>query len=115
VLPPGPAPPDADDAAVAGAIVRKVTAACIRTRAPRVQFQGTRIARVQVYVNGRLQRALTVHSLQTRLIPRVTLGPGGYTVKVRVTFQRGTGSPPVVLASRFRVCGPPRAGPSFTG
>jgi hypothetical protein len=114
VLPPGPAPPDADDAAVAGAIVRKVTAACIRTRAPRVQFQGTRIARVQVYVNGRLQRALTVHS-QTRLIPRVTLGPGGYTVKVRVTFQRGTGSPPVVLASRFRVCGPPRAGPSFTG
>jgi hypothetical protein len=115
VVPPGPAPPDADDAAVAGAIVREVTAACIRTRVPRVQFQGTRIARVQVYVNGRLQRALTVHSLQSRLTPRITLAPGSYTVKVRVTFQRGTGSPPVVLASRLRICGPARAGPSFTG
>jgi hypothetical protein len=114
-VPPGPEPPDAGDAAVAGEIFRKVTATCIRTRVPRVQFQGTRIARVQVYVDGRLRRTLTVHSLQSRLTPRVTLRPGSYSVKVRVTFQRGTGSPPVMLATRIRICGPPRAGPVFTG
>jgi hypothetical protein len=115
VVPPGPTPPDAGDAAVAGGIFRKVTAACIRTRVPRVQFQGTRIARVQVYVDGRLRRRLTVHSLQSRLTPRVTLRPGSYSVKVRVAFERGTGSPPVTLATRIRICGPRRAAPVFTG
>jgi hypothetical protein len=115
VVPPGPVPPDAGDAAVAGGVFRKVTAACIRTRVPRVRFHGTRIARVQVYVDGRLRRALNVHSLQSRLTPRVTLLPGSYSVKVRVWFQRGTGSSPVTLATRTRICTPPRAAPAFTG
>jgi hypothetical protein len=115
VVPPGPAPPDAGDAAVAGGLFRKATAACLRTRAPRVQFQGTRIARVQVYVDGRLRRALTVHSLQSRLTPHVTLRPGSYSVKVRVTFQRGTGSPPATRTTRIRICARAQASPSFTG
>ena len=115
VVPPGPAPPDADDAAVAGAIVRKTAAGCIRTRAPRVQFQGTRVARVHVYVDGRLRRSVTVRAPQSRLTPRLLLRPGGHSVKVRVTFQRGTGSPPVVLATRVRICRAARATPAFTG
>jgi hypothetical protein len=115
VVPPGPAPPDAGDAAVAGAIFRKVTAACVRTRVPRVPLQGTRIASVRVYVDGRLRRAVTVHSLQSRLTPGVRLRPGSYGVRVRVTFQRGTGSPPVALATRIRICARERASPVFTG
>ncbi len=117
IVPPGPKPPDAGDAAVAGALFRKATAGCIHTRAPRVTFAGTRIARVQVYVNGQIRRRLTVQTLQSRVTPRVTLQPGTYKLTVRFTFQRGTGSPPVVLASTVRICGPPRraAGPRFTG
>jgi hypothetical protein len=79
-------------------------------------FAGTRIARVQVYVDGRLNRALTVETLQQRLTPRVTLRPGTYRLRVRVTFQRGTGTRPVVLAATIRICGPrPAARPPFTG
>jgi hypothetical protein len=117
VVPPGPKPPDAGDAAVAGALFRRATSGCIRTRAPRVNFEGTRVASVQVYVNGRVRRSLTIHTLQSRMTPRITLRPGTYKVRVRVTFQRGTGSPPVVLAGTVRICGPPRAAarPAFTG
>jgi hypothetical protein len=82
-----------------------------------VSFAGTRIARVQVYVNDRLRRALTLQTLQRRVTPRVTVAPGTHRVRVRVTFQRGTGSPPVVLATTIRVCvAARRAGrPAFTG
>jgi hypothetical protein len=117
VVPPGPKPPDAGDAAVAGALFRRATSGCIRTRTPRVNFEGTRVAGVQVYVNGRIRRSLTLQALQSHLTPRVTLRPGRYMLKVRVTFQRGTGSPPVVLSGMIRICGPPRpaARPTFTG
>jgi hypothetical protein len=115
VVPPGPKPPDAGDAAHAGFIVRQATAGCIRTRVPRVSFEGTRIARIRVYVNGRLRRRLTVLSLQARVTPRVLLPPGRYRLSVRVSFQRGTGSPPVTFRRRIRICGVLAARPPFTG
>jgi hypothetical protein len=116
VVPPGPAPPDADDAATAGVIFRQATQGCIRTRVPRVNFEGTRIARVQVFVNGQLRRRLTVQTLQRRVTPRVLLRPGRYRLAVRFTFQRGTGSPSITFRTQIRICGPPRrAQPRFTG
>jgi uncharacterized repeat protein (TIGR01451 family) len=113
LVPPGPKPPQAGDAARAGFLFRQATRGCLRTRVPRLNFEGTRIARVQVFVNGQLRRRLTVRSLQRRVTPRVRLGPGRYRVSVRVTFQRGTGSPPVTLRRIVRVCGASR--PPFTG
>ena len=115
LVPPGPRPPDAGDAAKAGILFRQATRGCIRGRVPRVSFQGTRIARVQVFVNGNLRRRLTVQTLQRRLTPRVTLPPGSYRLAVRVTFQRGTGSPPVTLTSRIRICAARATRPPFTG
>jgi hypothetical protein len=43
----------------------------------------------------------------------VTLAPGRYRVTARVTFQRGTDSPPVTLAGVIRSCGD--SAPRFTG
>jgi hypothetical protein len=113
LVPPGPKPPEAGEAARAGFLFHQATKGCIRTRVPRVNFEGTRIARVQVFVNGQLRRRLTLRSLQRRIAPRVQLGPGRYRVSVRVTFQRGTGSPPVTFSRVIRVCGASR--PPFTG
>jgi uncharacterized repeat protein (TIGR01451 family) len=113
VVPPGPAPPDAGAAARAGAIFRRAVSGCIHTRVPRVNLRGTRIASVRVFVNGRLRRGLNVRTLQQRVRPRVTLGPGRYRVTARVTFQRGTGSPPVSLSGVLRICG--ASAPNFTG
>lgn len=117
VVPPGPKPPDAGEAAHAGFVLPKTTAGCIRTRTrlPRLNFEGTRIARIRVYVNGRLRRRLTVLSLQARVTPRVLLPPGRYRLSVRVSFQRGTGSPPVTFRRRIRICGVLAARPPFTG
>ncbi len=117
VVPPGPKPPDAGDAAHAGFIVRQATAGCFRTgtRVPRLNFEGTRIAHIRIYVNGRLRRRLTVLSLQARVTPRVLLPPGRYRLAVRVSFQRGTGSPPVTFRRRIRICGVLAARPPFTG
>ena len=116
VVPPGPSLPDADAAAAAGAAFRQNLSRCIRGRAPRINLEGTRISRVRVLVNGRQVRALTVRALQRRLTPRVTLRPGRYRVGVRVTFQRGTGSPAVLLQATIRICSAARAArPPFTG
>ena len=116
VVPPGPSLPDADAAAAAGAAFRQNLSRCIRGRAPRINLEGTRISRVRVLVNGRQVRALTVRALQRRLTPRVTLRPGRYRLGVRVTFQRGTGSPAVLLQATIRICSAARAArPPFTG
>ena len=116
VVPPGPPPPDADAAAAAGAAFRQSISRCIRGRAPRINLEGTRISRVRVLVNGRLVRGLTVRTLQRRLTPRVTLRPGRYSLRVRVTFQRGTGSPAVLLQATIRICSArSSARPPFTG
>jgi hypothetical protein len=104
VVPPGPRPPNAGDAAVASFLFRQATRRCITDRVPRVHFAGTNIRRVRVFVNGQLRRGLTVRTLDRRVTPRVTLRPGRYRVTVRVTFQRGSGSPPVTLSRVIRVC-----------
>jgi hypothetical protein len=115
LVPPGPKPPEAGDAARAGILFRQATRGCIRGRVPRLSFQGTRVARIQVFVNGNLRRRLTVQTLQRRVTPRVTLLPGSYRLAVRVTFQRGTGSPPVTLTRRIRICAARATRPPFTG
>ena len=115
LVPPGPAPPDANDAAVAGIDFRKATSACIRERVPRISFEGTRVASVRIFVNGRLERRLNLQSLQARVTPRVIRGPGRYRLRVRATFQRGTGSPPVTLRTVIRVCAARAGRPAFTG
>jgi uncharacterized repeat protein (TIGR01451 family) len=117
VIPPGPPPPDAGDAARAAFLLAQATRGCIRSRVPRVSFQGTRIARIQVFVSGRLRRGLTVQTLQRRVTPRVTLRPGRYRLTVRVTFERGTGSPAASLTRPIRICAPRKAAarPPFTG
>ena len=115
LVPPGPKPPEAGDAAQAGFLFRQATRGCIRGRVPRLNFEGTRIARIQVFVNGNLRRRLTVQTLQRRLTPRVTLHPGSYRLAVRVIFQRGTGSPPVTFRSRIRICAARATRPPFTG
>ncbi|HZM19672.1 MAG TPA: hypothetical protein VFB87_09695, partial [Gaiellaceae bacterium] len=67
--------------------------------------------------NGRPVRVLTLRTLQRRLTPRLALRPGGrYRLRVRVTFQRGTGSPAVLLQATIRICSAARAArPPFTG
>jgi hypothetical protein len=113
VAPPGRAPPQAGVAGVASLRFRQATSGCIRGRVPRLDFSGTRIRRVRVFVNGRLFRALTVRTLQRRLTPRVTIPPGRYRVTVLVTFQPGAGTPPVRLSRIVRICAAGQ--PRFTG
>lgn len=117
-MPPGPAPPNAGDAAKAGVLFRQATRGCISGRVPHVNFRGTHIRRVRVFVNGRLRRNLTVRGLQRRVTPRVTLPPGRYRVTARVTFQRGAGTPPVTFCGVVRICAaaqPRPAPPPVTG
>jgi hypothetical protein len=77
---------------------------------------GTRLGRVQISVNGRLRRDIRPAILQKRVIPRVRLAPGRDRIRVRVTFQLGSGKPPLTLSRIVRVC---RAlalrKPNFTG
>jgi hypothetical protein len=114
VVPPGPRPPDAGDAGKAGLIFQRAIQGCIGRRVPRVNLSGVRIASVRIYVNGRFIRGLTLDVLQRAHRPRVTLTPGQrYRIRVGVTFQLGTDSPPVTLAGRIRICArPPVACPS---
>jgi hypothetical protein len=104
VVPPGPRPPDAGDAA--GAAFRALRArGCLRSRTPRLSFQGTRIASVRIYVDGSLRRSLDVSRLQRTVSRRIRLLPGRrYRVAARVAFERGSGTPPVTLTRRLRVC-----------
>jgi hypothetical protein len=115
VEPPGPTPPDAGDAGIAGVRFQQALRQCLTTHVPRIDFTGTRIARVRVFVNGQLRRNLTVRTLQRRVPPRVTLPPGRYRVVARVTFENGSGTPPVTLVGTVRICGARRVAPQFTG
>jgi uncharacterized repeat protein (TIGR01451 family) len=113
VVPPGERPPNAGDAAAARFLFREATRGCITNRVPRVNFSGTHIRRVQVFVNGQLRRNLNLRALQRRVTPRVTLPPGRYRVTARVTFTRGAGSPPLTLSRVIRICA--AAPPPVTG
>jgi hypothetical protein len=114
VAPPGPTPPKAGAAGVARFLFRQATRRCIRDRVPHVDFSGSRIRSIRVFVNGSLRRNLTVRTLQRRVTPRVTFPPGRYRVTVRVVFQRGAGTPPVTLSRVIRICGA-AAAPPVTG
>jgi hypothetical protein len=111
--PPGPTPPKAGAAGVARFLFRQATARCITDRVPHVDFSGSRIRSIRVFVNGSLRRNLTVRTLQRRVTPRVTFPPGRYRVTVRVQFQRGAGTPPVTFSRVIRICG--AAPPPVTG
>jgi hypothetical protein len=115
VAPPGTAPPNAGDAGVARFLFRRAIAGCIRGRVPRVRFEGTRISRVRVLINGRFDPRLTVRNLRRRLTPRVTRRPGRYKIAVRVTFERGAGTPPLTLRGSFVICARPARAPRVTG
>jgi len=71
--------------------------------------------RIKVFVNGNLRRRITMGALQRKITPRARLAPGRYRLRVRVTFQRGTGSPPVNLTRVIRICRTVAARPRFTG
>jgi hypothetical protein len=108
IRPPGPRPPDAGDAGVAGLAFARATRRCLGRLVPRVDLRGARIARVRVFVNGRLRERLTLRTLQRRVRPRVALAPGRrYRVVVRVTFQAGSGTPPLTLRATVRTCARP--------
>jgi uncharacterized repeat protein (TIGR01451 family) len=115
VAPAGPTPPRAGDAAVARALFRRAVGGCISGRAPHVRFSGSRIARVRVFINGRLDPRLTIRALERRLTPRVTRRPGRYRIAVRVTFERGSGTPSLTLRGTFRICARPSQAPRVTG
>jgi hypothetical protein len=113
VVPPGPGPPDAGAAGVAGLHIRSARRGCIGPRAPRVALRGSRVSRIHVFVDGREVHSLTPRVLQRRVRPRVRLAPGFHRVTVRVTFQRGAATAPVTLSRRVEICG--RPAPRFTG
>jgi hypothetical protein len=116
VEPPGPVPPDAGDAGIAG--VKALAASrrgCLRTHLPRLNLQGTRIASVSVYVNGQFRRRVTLRTLQRQTRPHVKLSPGRHRVSAHVTFQRGSGTPPVTIAASVTICGARSLPPRFTG
>jgi hypothetical protein len=66
--------------------------ACFRRLRTRIVVSGTRIARVRVFVNRRLERDVRLTPLQKRVLPRVKLAHGRNRVRVGVTFQLGTGT-----------------------
>jgi hypothetical protein len=113
VVPPGDRPPNAGDAAVARFLFRQATRRCITDRVPRLNFSGTNIRRVRVFVNGQARRNLNLRTLQRRVTPRVTLAPGRYRVTARIAFTRGAGTPPLTLSRVVRICA--AAQPRFTG
>jgi hypothetical protein len=110
VAPAGPPPPPADRIGVAGL---RVGSGCIR-RASQVRLVGTRLARAAVSINGRRVSTRRLAILQrSAALLRPLIGAGRHRVVVRVTFQRGSGAPPVTLTRTIVVCGPVR--PTFTG
>ena len=71
-------------------------------------IRGERIARVAVFVAGRRVRGLSVRPLRHQVRIRVlrSFSPGRYRVTARIKFERGSGTPPLVLVRAVRVCAP---------
>jgi hypothetical protein len=110
--PPGPTPPTAGTGGVAG--ISASSARCI-TRASQVRLLGQRMARITVFVNGRRVPSRTVRLLQRSVIPLTRVfSPGPHRLTIRVSFERGSATPPVTLSRTIVVCGPTRA-PRVTG
>jgi hypothetical protein len=116
VVPAGPTPPTAGAAGTARVRLPRPTRArgCIG-RFPRMSVSGTRIARVQIFANGRRVRTLKPRILQRRTRPRVMLPPGRHRVTARVEFEPGSATAPVRLTRTVRVCAQAAQVPRFTG
>jgi len=114
-FPPGPRPPHAGAAGVAGLSVRDP---CI-THVSQARVVGTRIRRISTSIDGRRVHARTLRILQRRVAVLARLPRPGRRgrLSVRVTFARGSATSPVTLTRRFAVCRPaPRPHPPrFTG
>ena len=113
---PDVSPPRAGAAGAAGISVSQL-ARCV-TRLPRLSIRGRNISRVSVLLNGRRIRVIRPAVLQRRLTLRSLTGravtPGRrYTIAARVRFRLGSGTRPLALVERVRIC---RALlPRFTG
>jgi hypothetical protein len=70
---------------------------------------------VSVFVNGHLRRRVAFGTLQRQVTPRLPLAPGRYRVAAVISFQPGSGTPPVILVATVRVCGARRVPVRFTG
>jgi hypothetical protein len=109
-------PPVAGAAGVAGASASQL-ARCV-TRLPRMAIRGRHISRVSVFVNGRrirvIRPAVLARRLRIRSLARHRVTPGRrYTIVARVQFRLGSGTRPLTLVRRVRIC---RALlPRFTG
>jgi hypothetical protein len=117
VQPPGPTPPIAGDAGRAALklLAARVRGGCFPTRLPRLHLRSARVASVGIYVNGHFRRTVTLQTLQRQASRRVRLAPGRYRVSAHVTFERGSGTPPVILARTVRVCAARSLPVRFTG
>ena len=113
IIPPGPGPPTAGAAGVAGISASNVR--CI-SRASQLQLTGERISRARVSVNGRVLGTRTLRLLQRRSFPLTRLfSPGRHVLSIRVTFERGSDTAPVTLTRVVTICGPARRAPRVTG
>ena len=103
IAPPGPTPPPAGTIGMAGL---RLPHGCL-ARLSQVQLVGTRINRIQVSVDGQQVRLATLRILQQRasLLPQ-PFRPGRHRVSVHVTFQPGSGGPPITLNHTVTICSP---------
>jgi uncharacterized repeat protein (TIGR01451 family) len=116
VEPDGETPPDAGDSGDAGIKVLPARAGCVRTGSlERVNMTDVRIATVRIYANGQFRKKITPGILQRNITVRVTLPPGRYRITAHVTFQLGSGTPPVIVAQRVRICAARTLPIRFTG
>jgi hypothetical protein len=112
-VPPGPTPPEAGEAGAAG--VTASGARCIN-RASELQLTGQRMRRITVSVNGRRIADRTLRLLLRRTAPvQRVLAPGRHRLVIRVTFEPGSGTPPVTLARTITVCREASRPPRVTG
>ncbi|HET8949621.1 MAG TPA: hypothetical protein VFN44_03895, partial [Solirubrobacteraceae bacterium] len=114
VVPPGPNPPVVAGKGATAGIASSNLARCV-ARLPRVSLRGTNISSVAVSVDGRLVRQVRGTLLQRRLtVSRLgSVAPGPHRVTARVRFRLGSGTGPLTLVRRVRIC---RALlPRFTG
>jgi hypothetical protein len=112
-VPPGPTPPDAGQAGIAGVTV--TSARCI-SRASQVQLTGQRMGRIAVRVDGRRIGTRSLRLLQRRTTPLTRVfSPGRHRLVIRVAFEPGSGTRPLTLVRTITVCGRAARVPRVTG
>ena len=105
VTPPGPTPPPAGTTAAGLRFPR----GCI-SRPSQLHLEGIRINSIRVSLDAQQVRQATLQILQQRalLLPRLPR-PGSHHVSVHITFQPGSGRPPLTLTHTITICPPPPA------